>query len=210
MQLGMELKGGLVVDDHTYMRSAMRAALTELGIDPVHEASSLADGRELVADVAPVIAVMDLNLDDGTSYGLISGLKERGTRVMALTSADDAYTVRAAHAAGAMGYLLKSAPHETVMAGLREVLAGRPYADPTIARMVPGAVESPPEQAELSLREISLLQHVAEGLTHTEIAERIGSNPLTVKSNLAAVARKLGATDRETMLAAARRLDLLL
>lgn len=207
----MGTTAGLVVDDHTYMRSAMTAALTEVGVSPVHTAASLSEGRELLLSVRPLIAVLDLNLDDGSSFGLITSLHQQGTRTLALTSADDAYTVRAAHAAGVLGYLLKSAPHETVLQGLREVLAGRRYFDPAVARVL-GEQAGPASDApvELSLREVSLLQHVAEGLGNVEIAERLGTDPLSVKSQLTQIGRKLGTQDREGMLAAARKLDVLL
>ncbi|MDP9100655.1 MAG: response regulator transcription factor [Actinomycetota bacterium] len=208
----MELIGGLVVDDHTYMRSAMRNALAELGVSPVREAVSLAEGRSLIAEFHPFVAVMDLSLDDGSSLGLIATLKEAGTRVMALTSSDDAYTVRAAHAAGVLGYLLKSAPHEAVMHGLREVIEGRSYADPSVARLLPDAAPPPAptaDEVDLTLREMSLLQYVAEGLGNAEVAERLGMDALTVKANLATIGRKLGVSDRMDMVATARRLELL-
>lgn len=206
-----ELAGGLVVDDHTYMRQAVRDALSALGVSPIRDAVSLADGRSLVAEFNPVIAVMDLSLDDGSSLGLITQLRDAGTRVIVLTSSDDAYTVRAARAAGALGYLLKSAPHESVMRGLEEVLAGRPYADPAVARLFGADTpqEGEPQDVDLTLREVALLQHVAEGLGNSEIAERLGMDALSVQSNLAAIGRKLGVTGRSEMLDAARRLEML-
>ena len=207
----MQPAGGLVIDDHTFMRSAMRDCLTQLGVAPIREASSLTDGRVLVAESTPQIAVLDLRLDDGTSLELVSQLKSDGARVMVMSSADDGYSVRSAYAAGASGYLMKSAPVETVMHGLREVLAGRIYADPSVAMLlVQGVqVEAPTESTALSSREIDVLRLVADGCSNAEIGEQLDIPPLSVKSHLSRIGRKLGASDRTQMVAAAMRADLL-
>jgi DNA-binding NarL/FixJ family response regulator len=207
----MEPSGGIVVDDHTFMRQAVRECLAELGIEPVREASSLSDGRVLVAEFTPRIAVLDLRLDDGSSLELVSTLKNAGSRVMVLSSADDGYSVRSAYAAGALGYLMKSAPSETVMHGLREVLAGRIYADPSVAMLlVQGVqVETPPEATALTEREIAVLRLVAAGRSNAEIGEELDIPALSVKSHLNRIGRKLGTGDRTEMVAAAMRADVL-
>ncbi|HVE74199.1 MAG TPA: response regulator transcription factor [Mycobacteriales bacterium] len=206
-----ERSGGLIVDDHTFMRSAMSACLTELGISPIREAVSLADGRSLLAEFTPRIAVVDLRLDDGSSLSLIQMLKAEGVGVMVLTSADDGYNVRSAYAAGALGYLLKSAPHDTVMHGLREVLGGRIYADPTVAMLLVQGVQEAPQTdgSSLTSREIEILQLVADGLSNADIGEQMGLAPLSVKSHLTRIGRKLGTGDRTQMVAAAMRADVL-
>jgi len=203
--------GGLVVDDHTFMRNAVRECLIELGVSPVREAVSLSDGRMMVAESTPLIAVLDLRLDDGSSLELVSTLKANGSRVMVLSSADDGYSVRSAYAAGALGYLIKSAPTETVMQGLREVLAGRIYADPSVAMLLVQGVQSatPTEPAALTEREIAVLRLVADGLSNAEVAEQLGMATLSVKSHLTRIGRKLGAGDRTQMVAAAMRADML-
>ena len=207
----MQPAGGIVVDDHTFMRTAMRDCLTQLGIEPIREASSLSDGRVLVQEGTPEIAVLDLRLDDGSSLELVASLAAAGARVMVLSSADDGYTVRSAYAAGALGYLMKSSPTETVMDGLREVLAGRTFADPAIAMLLDNAdaADAPSDDEPLTDRETAMLQLVAQGLTNAEIGERTGTPALTVKSQLTRIGRKLGDTDREGMVAAAKASGLL-
>lgn len=203
--------GGLVVDDHTFMRASFRDCLVRLGLNPVHEAASLAEARDLLADVTPELAVVDLRLPDGMAYDLVTALKRAGTRVCTVTSADDGYSVRSAYAAGASGYLLKSASLETVMTGLREVMAGRVYADPTVAMLLVQGVQEAPltDGTPLTERELGVLRLVADGLTNVEVAEKLGLAPLSVKSHLARIGRKLGTGDRTQMVAAAMRSDLL-
>ncbi len=203
--------GGLVVDDHTFMRTAMRTCLEQLDVRPVAEAASLAEARDRLTERTPEVCILDLHLPDGSALDLLSDLTSRQVKVMALTSADDAYSVRAAYAAGAAGYLLKSAPQATVLHGLREVMAGRLYADPTVASLLVQGVQQAPDldPTPLTAREVSVLQAVADGLSNAEVAERLGMAPLSVKSHLVRIGRKLGTGDRTQMVAAAMRAELL-
>lgn len=207
----MAARGGLVVDDHTFMRASFRECLTQLGLEPVLEAASLAEARQVLQHHVPELAVVDLRLPDGLAFDLVGLLKRSGARVMTVTSADDGYSVRSAYAAGASGYLLKSASHSTVMTGLREVLAGHVYADPTVATLLVQGVQEAPltDGTPLTDREVSVLRLVAEGLTNVEISERLGIAPLSVKSHLARIGRKLGTGDRTQMVAAAMRSEIL-
>ncbi len=209
--MGRDLHGGLVVDDHTFMRAAMRSCLEQLDVHPVAEAASLAEARAAIATHVPEICILDLHLPDGSALDLLSDLTAAGVKVMALTSADDAYSVRSAYAAGAAGYLLKSAPQAAVLEGLSEVRAGRLYADPGVAALLVQGLQSAPSATgvPLTAREVTVLQLVADGLSNSEVAERLGMAPLSVKSHLVRIGRKLGTGDRTQMVAAAMRADLL-
>lgn len=203
--------GGLVVDDHTFMRASFRECLTRLGLEPVQEAATLAAALQVLQHTIPQLAVVDLRLPDGMAFDLVATLRRAGSKVVTVTSADDGYSVRSAYAAGSSGYLLKSASVETVMAGLREVLQGRVYADPTVAMLLVQGVQEAPlsDGTPLTDREVSVLKLVADGLTNVEIGTELGIVPLSVKSHLARIGRKLGTGDRTQMVAAAMRSDLL-
>lgn len=207
----MASTGGLVVDDHTYMRAAMVACLQEAGLSPVLDTDSLAAARELATGTPLALVVLDLRLPDGSGLDVIPALRATGARVLCFTSADDGYSVRSAYAAGASGYLLKSATHDTVLHGVREVLAGRVYADPTVAALLVQGVQEAPrgDGTPLTRREISVLELVAEGKSNPEIAEQLGIAPLSVKSHLARIGRKLGVGDRTQMVTAAMRAEVL-
>ncbi|MDP3713025.1 MAG: response regulator transcription factor [Mycobacteriales bacterium] len=202
---------GLVVDDHTYMRAAMVDCLQQAGLEPVLDADTLAAAREIAAGPPVGLVVLDLRLPDGSALEIIPTLRATGARVLCFTSADDGYSVRSAYAAGASGYLLKSAAHDTVTHAVREVLAGRVYADPTVAALLVQGVQEAPkgDGTPLTRREISVLELVAEGLSNPEIAERLAIAPLSVKSHLARIGRKLGVGDRTQMVTAAMRAEVL-
>lgn len=203
---------GLVLDDHTYMRHAVSACLTEAGVSPVVEVDSLAAAREQVAsDGAPRIAVCDLRVGDGSGLDLVPELKELGARVVVFTSADDSWSVRAAYAAGASGYVLKNADHERMLQAVRTVLEGRVHVDEAVAGLLVAGVQGAPDASgrPLSPRELDVLRLAAEGLSNNQIAEQLSVPPLAVKSTLTKIGRKLGAKDRTHMVAEAMRADLL-
>ncbi len=202
---------GLVLDDHTYMRAAMRTCLHAVGVEAVSEVSTLAEARTDLREGAPLaIAVVDLRLADGSGLDLITELRTVGTPVVVYTSADDGYSVRTAYAAGAAGYVLKSATVDVVRAALKDVLAGRVHVDPDVAGLLVSGVQRIPTQGKVALtaREIAMLQLAAEGMTNAEIAERLKLTPLAVKGQFVRIGRKLGARDRTQMVAEAMRADL--
>ncbi|GAB3280683.1 regulatory protein, luxR family [Saccharopolyspora kobensis] len=92
--------------------------------------------------------------------------------------------------------------------GVRRVLDGGVYADPSVAPVlaagtrVPGTDNTP---RELSGREVEVLQLVADGRSNKEIGEALNLSALTVKSHLSRIGRKLGTGDRAQMVALAMR-----
>ncbi|MGZ6839576.1 MAG: response regulator transcription factor, partial [Frankiaceae bacterium] len=118
-------------------------------------------------------------------------------------------SVRAAFVAGAQGYLLKSASSVTLTDGLRRVLDGGVYADPSVASLLAVGLRGGSGQeslsSELSAREVEVLRLVADGRSNKETGEELSLSALTVKSHLARIARKLGTGDRAEMVALAMR-----
>ena len=96
--------------------------------------------------------------------------------------------------------------------GVRRVLDGGVYADPSVAPVlaagtrVPGTDNTP---RELSAREVEVLQLVADGQSNKEIGEALSLSALTVKSHLSRISRKLGTGDRAELVAIAIRRGML-
>lgn len=202
---------GLVVDDHTYMRQALRQCLLEAGLDEVLEAATLEEARQVSAQHGvPEVVVLDLRLPDGSGLEALPELRARGSRVVVFTSNDDSYSVRSAYAAGAAGYLLKSASHDAMVAAMRQVLSGQLHVDPAVAGLLVESVQAAPQADKaLTPREIEILQLAAAGMTNAEIADSLQLTALSVKGHLVRIGRKLGAKDRTHMVAEAMRADLL-
>jgi DNA-binding NarL/FixJ family response regulator len=200
----------MVVDDHPLVRESMVSRLRAMGASDVAEAASVAEARARARTGPRDLAVLDIGLPDGSGLDLLAQLRAQGWgRLVVLSAADDPYSVRAAFVAGAQGYLLKSAPAGIVTDGVRRVLDGGVFADPSVASLLAAGLRGGPTTeggtSELSGREIEVLELVAGGHSNKQIGDTLGLSALTVKSHLARIARKLGTGDRAEMVALAMR-----
>lgn len=196
----------MVVDDHPLVRESMVSRLRAMGARDVVEAASVGEARARAHGSGPRdLCVLDLGLPDGSGLDLLADLRAAGWgRLVVLSAADDPYSVRAAFVAGAQGYLLKSASPVTVSDGVRRVLDGGVYADPSVASLLAVGLRGGPTEngvSELSGREVEVVRLVADGRSNKEIGGDLGLSSLTVKSHLARIARKLGTGDRAEMVA---------
>ena len=205
----------LVVDDHPLVREYIAGRLRSVGARDVVEAASYAEARARARSMPPALAIVDLGLPDGSGLELLAELRRAGwTRLIVFSAADDPYSVRAAFVAGAQGYLLKSTGSGTLTDGLRRVLDGAVYADPSVASLLAVGLRGGPGpgeglSCELSAREVEVLRLVAEGRSNKEIGDELSLSALTVKSHLARIARKLGTGDRAQMVALTMRTGLI-
>ena len=200
----------MVVDDHPLVRESMVNRLMMMGAREVVEAASISEARARANASGPrELCVLDLGLPDGSGLDLLADLRSAGwQRLVVLSAADDPFSVQAAFVAGAQGYLLKSASPVVVADGVRRVLDGGVYADPSVASLLAASLRGGPADtgvSELSGREIEVLRLVADGQSNKQIGDELGLSSLTVKSHLARIARKLGTGDRAEMVALAMR-----
>ena len=129
---------------------------------------------------------------DGVSAIAAIRAVEPDARVVALTTYDGDADIHRALSAGACAYLIKDALVDDLVAAIRSAAAGK--------RVIPAEVaiklaEFTP-RADLTARELEVLQHVARGFGNKEIAEAIGRSAETVKAHLESIFRKLDARDR--------------
>lgn len=159
-----------------------------------------ANGHEAVAlavERLPDVVLMDLAMPE--SDGIDSTAKLRGrlpsAQVVALTSFSDRARILGALQAGAIGYLLKDASPEEVVAGIRAAAHGESPLAPKAARILLEA-HVDKEAALLRSREREILALVASGHPNKIIAHRLGITEKTVKSHLTSIYRRIGVTDR--------------
>jgi DNA-binding NarL/FixJ family response regulator len=192
----------LLADDQRVVREGLGTLLGLLdGIELVGTAADGEEALKLAAEHNPDIVLMDLRMPrmDGTEA--IRRLSARGDRPRAIaltTYADDA-SVLGALRAGARGYLTKDAGAEQIRAAVEAVARGEAALDPAIQHHVLAAVSTPqPTESpdDLTPREVEVLGLIAEGLTNTEIAERLVVSAATVKSHVSHIFAKIGARDR--------------
>jgi len=188
----------LVVDDHPVVRAGVVSLFDRADdVEVVGEASSGEEAVALAARSRPDVVLMDLRLpgmqgDEATGRVLEAA---PGTRVVVLTTYENDDSILGAIAAGASGYLLKAAPQEEILAGVRAVARGEVALAPRIAAMLVQRVQRPAPTA-LSARETEVLRLVARGLSNPEIARELFLGEATVKTHLLHVFEKLGVRDR--------------
>jgi DNA-binding NarL/FixJ family response regulator len=204
---------GLVVEDipatRLWLGEALASAFTGISIE---SAGTQAAALALVERQAFEVALVDLDLPDGSGLAVIAALRRRSpaTAAVVTTIFDDDAHVFPAMQAGAQGYLLKEQPREQFIAGLQGILRGEPPLSPAIARRMiahfnSGGPERMPEVA-LTPRETEVLRLVAKGFTQLEIAGHLGLSRHTVVDHVKSLYRKLNVSSRaEAALEATRR-----
>jgi DNA-binding NarL/FixJ family response regulator len=194
----------VLVDDHMLFRGGLRAILEDHGIRVAGEASNGEDAIELVEQLAPDVVLMDINMPGISGVEATRRLSARvpHAHVVVLTiSADDA-NIMDAMMAGAAGYLLKDAPADQVVGGIRAAARGESSISPRIASRVlahlreeqAGAVEA--VHPDLTDRELEVLRLLAAGKANSEIAGELYISPKTVKNHIASILMKLQMENR--------------
>ena len=198
----------LVADDQAAVRGGFAALIaSEEEMDVAGEATNGREAVDLTRSVFPHVVLMDIRmpvLDGLEATRLIcSDPTLAATRVLVLTTFDqDEYVYRALRV-GASGFLLKDAGPRELLNAIRVVAAGDALIAPSITRRLIAEFaarrdpnEPPAAVAELTEREREILRLVARGLTNAEIADRLVISPLTTKTHVSPILRKLDCRDR--------------
>jgi DNA-binding NarL/FixJ family response regulator len=206
------MHNGLVVEDLAASAQWLARVLAEAfpGIR-AQVAETLEDARRAARAQAPDIALVDLDLPDGSGVELIREFARTYPAchcVVTTIYADDRHLIPALRA-GAQGYLLKDQPTERVVAALRAIGAGEPPLSPAIAQRllrVFGTEQTPAaEEARLTPRERETLTLIAKGLRLPDVAQQLGVTRHTAAGFIKAIYRKLNINSRaEAALEAAR------
>lgn len=185
------------------MRAGLAGLLSdEPDIDVVAEASDGDEAVRLAAQTRPDVVLMDLRMpsvDGVTATARIVAARGESfpPRVLILTTYESDDQILAAIEAGASGYLLKAAPREEIIAGIRSVLAGQTALSPAVAaRLVERMRRPDPAASVLTTRETEVLGRVAAGDANKQIALRLGIGESTVKTHLLRIYEKLGVDSR--------------
>jgi DNA-binding NarL/FixJ family response regulator len=191
----------VVVDDHHLFRTGLQELLDGEGLDVVGAAGDGESALELVAERAPDVVLMDLDLPglSGVEATRIIAKESPLTRVLVLTISADEESVVDAIAAGACGYLLKGTSPESLVAGIEAAVAGESVVSPAIAAKLFEHVRieqaSPPEESvaisQLSKREAEIIKLIAGGMRNAQIAEALLISPHTVRNHVANIFAKL-------------------
>jgi DNA-binding NarL/FixJ family response regulator len=150
----------------------------------------------------PDVVLMDLRMPEMDGVAAIKRLAERGVtaRVLVLTTFDTDSDVVPAIEAGATGYLLKDAPPEELLRGVRAAARGEAVLSPSVATRLLSQVRAPVHEP-LSQRELDVLGLIAQGASNRDAATRLFISEATVKTHVLHIFAKLGVNDRAAAVA---------
>ncbi|HEV8676654.1 MAG TPA: response regulator transcription factor [Methylomirabilota bacterium] len=201
----------LIADDHAVLRAGLRMLI---GAQPdmavVAEAGDGTEALRKALETRPDVALVDITMPNTGGIKAIEWIRQEcpKTRVLVLTMHDVPAYLRSALAAGASGYVVKSAADSALLSAIRAVHRGHTVLDPDLALMV---VQPPMGRkgagglgsgsvSQLSPREREVLDLVAQGHTNQQVAERLGLSVRTVETYRSRLVEKLGLRSRADLL----------
>ncbi len=190
-----------LADDHAIVRSGLRLLIeTQSDFQLVGEGASWTDALEQIPRIQPHVAILDLSMPGSDAMRCLHLLKKAApaTCLLVLSMHEEPVYVRAAIAAGAAGYVVKSAADEELMTAVRTVASGKMHLSAPLERRraEPAPGDRLAATAALSERERDVLQFVARGMTNREIAEKLALSVKTVESYRARSMAKLDLKSR--------------
>jgi len=203
----------LIADDHGVVREGLRAVLgSESDMEVVGEAATGKEVVERAAELRPDVILMDIQMPELNGIEATRRIIEANpdVGVVVLTMFEDDDSVFSVMRAGARGYVLKGAPPSEILKVVRAVAAGEAHFGPEIARRLMNFFSAPkpasPEEAfpELSVREVEILDLIAQGHTNAKIAARLYLSPKTVGNHISHIFTKLQVADRAHAIIRAR------
>ncbi len=196
----------LVVDDHALFRRGVVQTINEQSdMMVVDEADSVESALQRARELLPDIALLDVKLPDGTGLDIAEEIQRDCpfTRIILLTAFEDEDVVMKALKGGAHGYVVKGVSAKELTDVVRAVYRGETYVSPSVAARLLSELSggdgrrSPRSRiGELSEREHSILELVAQGKTNKEIADELFLSEKTIKHYMTNILHKLHVRNR--------------
>jgi len=185
----------LIVDDHPVVCSGLTNMLScQTGLQVVASASSGERALTLVQNDRFDVMLLDLRMPGMDGIAVLNKLKdtEHPPRVIVLTSFEKEEDIYRAIRAGAQGYLLKDASEEEMVAAIHAVAEGKRY----IPREIAARLANRMLRADLTSRELEVLELLAQGSTNKQIARALKISDNTVRCHVINIMEKLQVSDR--------------
>ncbi|MDP9332283.1 MAG: response regulator transcription factor [Actinomycetota bacterium] len=201
----------LIADDHAQLRAMVAELLEEAGFDVCAQAATGDAAVERAAEHRPDVALLDIRMPgDGIAAARRIAATLPDTRILMLTVSADSDDVLDALQAGAQGYVLKGATPEEIVDAVRAVHEGAAVIAPAVAPTVLREIRRSRDlhirigtgtSVSLTEREWMILQLLDQGESTTAIASALFVAPVTVRSHILALNRKLSVRNRDEAVA---------
>lgn len=193
----------IIVDDHEVVRNGIRSYLETISdFDVVGEAESGEEALKMVSDLIPDIVLLDLimpGMDGVETTRRIKQISPR-TKVVVLTSYHEDAHIFPALKAGAISYILKDMKMEKLVETLHRALQNEVTLHPVVAARVLQNLRGDNDEetlfTDLTERELDVLRLIANGLSNSQIAEKLVISENTVKGHVSNILSKLHLADR--------------
>jgi DNA-binding NarL/FixJ family response regulator len=199
----------LVVDDHAIVREGLAELINDQpDLITCGEAESPPQAMKVAAETKPDAAVIDITLAAGDGIELCRQLHEQypSLAILVLSMHDESLYAERVLRAGALGYVMKQEPQETVMTAIRRVLKGETYLSEKMAAKLlrsftgnRGKAESQPLE-RLSDRELQVFRMIGQGHSVKDIAEALFLSPKTVETHKEHIKQKLNLASSNDLL----------
>src|SRR4051794_4713644 len=206
----------IIADDDAMARRVVRDALQEAGITVIAEAADGREAIELTAHYKPDVVVMDIVMPSVDGLEATRRITERvpGAKVVMLTSTEDVDLGLVGLRAGAVGFLSKAMPPESLAPALRAAADGEAVVSrrmttllvETVRRLRDDGAGLRPVRSPLTPREWEVLDLLCDSLSTEEIADRLFLSEETVRSHVKKILRKLGVRSRKDAVERAKQL----
>jgi DNA-binding NarL/FixJ family response regulator len=205
----------ILADDHALVRAGIRMLIESLpNVEVVGEAGNGLEAVELIKNVSPDIAVLDIGMPQLNGLGATDIIVRDfpQVKVIILSMHQGQEFVVSALRAGASGYIVKDAATAELGAAIQAIAVGGSYLSPAISKtFLTGFPWSgvPEQPEELTARQRQVLRLIVEGRTMKEIAARLGLSVKTVEAHRAQMTLRLGIQDVPGLVRYAMRIGLL-
>lgn len=190
----------VLADDHALVLEGMRSLLeAEDDMEVVGTASNGTEALEAVRTLKPDVVVLDLQMPAMDGLTCLERIRAEGlkTKVLVLSAFNDGDSIQSALEKEADGFALKTESPQQTLTSIRQVYLGQLVFPQAAKRWLRTHRQRPhPSITDLSEREIEVLGLVAQGLTNTQIAQRLSVSDNTVKFHLQNIYQKLNVNNR--------------
>ena len=195
----------LIVDDHEVVREGLQIALSRS--DNIRVVGEAADGSAAVSLAKrrrPNVVIMDVRMPGMDGLEATKELMDRvpDSSVLIFTAYSERSLLSRGLESGAKGYILKEAPHATLLRAIEKVAGGEGYVDPAL---MPAFLTGKDKDDMLTGREREILQLLADGMSNADVASKLFISQETVKSHVRHILAKLEADTRTHAVAIALR-----
>jgi two-component system response regulator NreC len=197
-----------LADDHQIVRDGIRALLKTIGdLRLVGEASDGKEAIQCIATLRPDVLVADLSLPGIPGLELTRQVRQKlpKTQVVILSMHADIPYVVEAFRCGAVGYVVKDAGADQLVAAIRAAAKGDRYLSPPLSQSAlasfrrNGRMSADPFDS-LTARELEVLRLTAEGLSGAQVAQRLLISPRTVETHRSNISRKLNVKNQKELI----------